>query len=188
MYFCICIYIYINIYIHINIYMNLYMYIYEDTKTDTETHTIAIINTDTKTKTNTCQHARCWSTLMTSSKVARNLTARTCRDQFIDLRSVGQEGTLFAGKRVVQHLDFRVTVSMDEHAKVKLRPMKVPQGHLSNTKEVNEGMLTNIRRVNGVSWLVGINRKTRHGSDSLDHSFWVRPKIAAVGSRKSTRQ
>ena len=80
----------------------------------------------------------------------------------------------------MQHLDYRVTVSMDEHAQAKLRPIEVPQGYLSNAKEISEGMLTNIKRVNGGSWLVGINRKTRHGDDSLDHSLWVRPKIAAV--------
>ena len=33
----------------------------------------------------------------------------------IDLRSAGQEGTRFAGRRVVQHPDFRITVSMDEY-------------------------------------------------------------------------
>ena len=44
-----------------------------------------------------------------------------------------------------------------------------------------EGMLTDIKGVNGDgSWLVGISRKTRHGSDSLDHSFWVQPMIATV--------
>ena len=38
------------------------------------------------------------------------------------------------------------------------------------------------------SRLVGINRTTRHGSDSLDHSFWVQPKIATVdlGSQRGS--
>ena len=67
---------------------------------------------------------------------------------------------------------------MDECAKAKLRPSEVPKGY---SKEFSEGPFTNIKGVNGsLGWLVGINRKTRHGSDSLDHSFWVRPKIAAV--------
>ena len=55
----------------------------------------------------------------------------------------------------MQHLDHRVIVSMDEHAKAKLRPIEVPQGYLWNAKEVGEGMLTNIKRVNGgvlVGW------------------------------------
>ena len=45
----------------------------------------------------------------------------------IDLMSVGQEGTLFARRRVVQHRDYCVTVSMDEYVKSKLRPIEVPK-------------------------------------------------------------
>ena len=42
----------------------------------------------------------------------------------VDLRLAGQEGTrFFAGRRVVQHPDFRITVSMDEYVKSKLRPI-----------------------------------------------------------------
>ena len=37
----------------------------------------------------------------------------------VDLMSAGQEGTRFAGRRVVQNPDFRVTVSMDEYVKSK---------------------------------------------------------------------
>ena len=51
-----------------------------------------------------------------------------------DLRSAGQEGTRFAGRRVVQHPDFRITVSMDENVKSKLRPIEVPREYLSNTR------------------------------------------------------
>ena len=64
----------------------------------------------------------------------------------VDLRSAGQEGTRFAGRRVVQHPDFCITVSMDEHVKSKLRPIDVPKGYLSNTKEISDGMLTNAKR------------------------------------------
>ena len=39
----------------------------------------------------------------------------------IDLRLAGQGGTRFAGRRVVQHPDFRIAVSMDEYVKSKLR-------------------------------------------------------------------
>ena len=45
----------------------------------------------------------------------------------IDLWSVGQDGTLFAGRRIVQHRDYRVTVSMHEDVKNKLRPIEVPK-------------------------------------------------------------
>ena len=63
----------------------------------------------------------------------------------VDLRSAGQEGTRFAGRRVVQNSDFRITVSMDEYVKSKLRPIGVPKGYLANTKEISDGMLTNVK-------------------------------------------
>ena len=44
-----------------------------------------------------------------------------------DLMSAGQEGTRFAGRRVVQNPDFRITVSTDEYVKSKLRPIEVPK-------------------------------------------------------------
>ena len=56
----------------------------------------------------------------------------------IDLRLAGQEGTRFAARRVVQHSDFRITVSMDEYVKSMLRPIEVPRGYLSNTKEISK--------------------------------------------------
>ena len=87
----------------------------------------------------------------------------------VDLMSAGQEGTRFAGRRVVQHTAFRITVSMDEYVKSKLRPIEVPRGYLSNTKEISDGMLTNVKGVNGG----GVNGKARHGGASLDHSIWV---------------
>ena len=77
----------------------------------------------------------------------------------IDLRSAGQEGTCFAGRRVVQHPDFRITVSMDEYVKSKLRPIEVPRGYLSHTKQISDGMLTNVTGVNGgLGWLASTAR------------------------------
>ena len=73
----------------------------------------------------------------------------------------------------MQHPDFRITVSMDENVKSKLRPIEVPRGYLSNTKEISDGMLTNVKGVNGgLGWLASTS-KTRHGGASLDHSIWV---------------
>ena len=66
-----------------------------------------------------------------------------------DLMSAGQEGTLFAGRRVVQNRENRITVSMDEYVRTKLHPIEVPKGYLSNTKEINEGMLTKVKGVYG---------------------------------------
>ena len=77
----------------------------------------------------------------------------------VDLMSAGQEGTRFSGRCVAQNLDFRITVSMDEYVKSKLRPIEVPKGHLSNTKEISDGMLTNIKGVNGgLGWLASTAR------------------------------
>ena len=88
----------------------------------------------------------------------------------VDLSSVGQEGTLFAGRRVVQHRDYRVTVSMGG----------VRQGQLSNTKEVSEGMLTNIKGVNGcLCWLKSIGRPDVAATHSIIPSG-VRPKVSLV--------
>ena len=89
----------------------------------------------------------------------------------VDLVSAGQEGTRFAGRRVVQNPDFRIAVSMDEYVKSKLRPIEVPRGYLSNTKEISDGMLTNIKGVNGgLGWLASAGRPDMAGA-SLDHSI-----------------
>ena len=70
----------------------------------------------------------------------------------VDLRSAGQEGTRFAGRHVVQHPDFRITVSMDEYVKSKLRRIEVP-------REISDGMLTNVKGVNGgLGWLASTRR------------------------------
>ena len=87
----------------------------------------------------------------------------------IDLWSVGQQGTLFAGRRVVQHHGYCVAVSMDEYVKNKLRLIGVPKRYLSNTKEGSEGMLTNIKGVNGC-W----------SSTTFDHPIWIRPEIVST--------
>ena len=59
----------------------------------------------------------------------------------------------------MQHRDYRVAVSMDGFVKIKLRPIEVPKGYLSNTTEVSEGMLTNIKGVTwGLGWLASMGR------------------------------
>ena len=93
----------------------------------------------------------------------------------IDLRLAGQEGTRFAGRRVVQHPDFRITVSMDEHVKSKLRPIEVPRGYLSNTKEISDGMLTNVKGVNGgLGWLASTARPDMAAPHSIIPSGYDR--------------
>ena len=86
----------------------------------------------------------------------------------IDLRLAGQEGTHFAGRRAVQNPDFRITVSMDEYVKSKLRPIEVPKGYLSNTKEISDGMLTNVKGVNGgLGWLASTARPDKAAPHSI---------------------
>ena len=63
----------------------------------------------------------------------------------VDLMSAGQKGTRFARRRVVQNPDFRITVPRDEYVKSKLRPIEVRRGYLSKTKEISDGMLTNVK-------------------------------------------
>ena len=93
----------------------------------------------------------------------------------VDLRSAGQEGTRFAGRRVVQHPDFRITVSMDEYVKSKLRPIKVPRGYPSNTKEISDGMLTNVEGVNGgLGWLASTARPDMAAPQSIIPSGYDR--------------
>ena len=93
----------------------------------------------------------------------------------IDLRLAGQEGTRFAGRRVVQHPDFRITVSMDEYVKSKLRPIGVPRGYLSNTKETSDGMLTNVKGVNGgLGWLASTARPDMAAPHSITPSGYDR--------------
>ena len=48
---------------------------------------------------------------------------------------------------------------MDEYVKTKLHLIEVPKGFLSNTKEISEGMLTNVQGVNGgLGWLSATGR------------------------------
>ena len=48
---------------------------------------------------------------------------------------------------------------MDEYVKNKLRPIEVPKGYLTKTKEVSARMLTNIKRVNGgLGWSASAGR------------------------------
>ena len=93
----------------------------------------------------------------------------------IDLRLAGQEGTRFAGRRVVQHPDFCINVSMDEYVKSKLRPIEVPRGYLSNTKEISDGMLTNVKGVNGgLGWLASTARPDMAAPHSIIPSGYDR--------------
>ena len=93
----------------------------------------------------------------------------------IDLRLAGQEGTRFAGRRVVQHPDFCITVSIDEYVKSRLRPIEVPRGYLSNTKEISDGMLTNVKGVNGgLGWLASTARPDMAAPHSIIPSGYDR--------------
>ena len=121
----------------------------------------------------------CCSTLAISKETHRK-TTEGFYDKYrcgkaVDLRSAGQEGTRFAGRRVVQHPDFRITVSMDEYVKSKLRPIEVPTGYLSNTKEISDGMLTNVKGVNGsLGWLASTGRPDMAGPHSIIPSGYDR--------------
>ena len=59
----------------------------------------------------------------------------------VDLREAGETGTLFAGRRVVQHNSFQITVTMDEYVRDKLHPIDVPRGYLSSDEPFDDSML-----------------------------------------------
>ena len=57
---------------------------------------------------------------------------------------------------------------MDEYVKSKLRPIEVPRGYLSNTKEISDGMLTNVKGVNGgLGWLASTARPDMSAPHSI---------------------
>ena len=75
----------------------------------------------------------------------------------------------------MQHPDFRVAVSVDEYVKSKLRPIEVPKGYLSNTKEISDGMLTNVKGVNGgLGWLASTGRPDMAAPHSIIPSGYDR--------------
>ena len=97
----------------------------------------------------------------------------------VDLMSAGQDGTRFAGRRVVQNPDFRITVSMDEASSVSLKFQK------DTCQTPRKQVLGAHERRRSQWWfgLAGVNGKTTHGGASFDHSIWVRPTITAIDFR-----
>ena len=97
----------------------------------------------------------------------------------IDLVSVGQEGTLFAGRRVVQHRNHHVAVSMVEHVEAKYRPIEeIPRKFArgcSRTSKESMGALVGWHQREDQTWL------------HLTRSFPLRPKVTAVDLRGQRR-
>ena len=126
--------------------------------------------------TNACSHcflpmrhrkANCCSTLTISKKAVRKLTARPSKkiyDKYrcgkaVDLRSAGQEGTRFAGRRVVKTPIFASLCRWTNMSSPSSAPLKFQKGYLSNTKEISDGMFTNVKGVNGgLGWLASTAR------------------------------
>ena len=96
----------------------------------------------------------------------------------VDLMSAGQDGTRFAGGRVVQNPDFRITVLMDEASSVSLKFQK------DTCQTPRKQVLGAHERQKSQWWfgLADVNGKTTHGGASFDHSIWVRPTITAKQS------
>ena len=64
---------------------------------------------------------------------------------------------------------------MDEYVKSKLRPIEVPKGYLSNPKEISDGMLTNVKGVNGgLGWLASTGRPDMAAPHSIIPSGYDR--------------
>ena len=64
---------------------------------------------------------------------------------------------------------------MDEYVKSKFHPLQVPRGYLSNTKEISDGMLTNVKGVNGgLGWLASTARQDMAAPHSIIPSGYDR--------------
>ena len=64
---------------------------------------------------------------------------------------------------------------MDEYVKSKLHPIEVPRGYLSNIKEISDGMLTNVKGVNGgLGWLASTARPDMAAPHSIIPSGYDR--------------
>ena len=64
---------------------------------------------------------------------------------------------------------------MNEYVKNKIRPIEVPKGYLSNTKELSEGVLTDIKGVNGgLGWLASTGRPDMAAPHSIIPSGYDR--------------
>ena len=62
----------------------------------------------------------------------------------VDLVAAGDEGTLFAGRRISQDRKFNIQVTMNQYVDSKLSKIEVPRGHITDTKAVSDGMITKI--------------------------------------------
>ena len=60
----------------------------------------------------------------------------------VDLVAAGDEGTLFAGRRISQDRKFNIKVTMNEYVDSKLSKIEVPRGYIKDTKAVSDGMIT----------------------------------------------
>ena len=86
----------------------------------------------------------------------------------VDLINAGTQGALFAGRRVVQYPDFRITVSMNEYVQKSLKPIEVPRGFLSSTTPLTDAMITRVKGVNGgIGWLATTGRPDMSAAHSI---------------------
>ena len=77
----------------------------------------------------------------------------------VDLVAAGDEGTLFAGRRISQDRKFNIKVTMNEYVDSKLSKIEVPRGYIKDTKAVSDGMITKLKGVNGaLGWLASTGR------------------------------
>ena len=82
---------------------------------------------------------------------------------------------------------FRITVSMDEYVKSKLRPIEIPKGYLSNTKDISDGMLTNVKGVNGgLGWLASTGRPDMAAPHSIIPSGYDRRSPQLISEVNAT--
>ena len=79
--------------------------------------------------------------------------------KILRIRDAGEAGALIIGRRVSQAADGSFKIIMKEFAAKRLNPIVAPRGCFSQTKEVDQSMLTRDRGVvGGLNWLAGAGR------------------------------
>ena len=93
----------------------------------------------------------------------------------IDLRLAGQEGTRFAGRRVVQHPIFASLCRWTNMSNPSSVQLKFQEDTCQTPKEISGGMLTNVKGVNGgFGWLASTARPDMAAPHSIIPSGYDR--------------
>ena len=75
------------------------------------------------------------------------------------VHTLGSEGSLISGIRVIQNKDFSFTWHMSEYVEKQMSLIKTPRGLLSSSKELTDEYMSQVISCNGkIGWLGGNGR------------------------------